>query len=291
MRPTRATMPEGNYVQLAYDNCGNVTTKTSVAKAGSGLANIVESATYPSDAVNCLGNGVNQYRPTSYTDARGKVTNYTWNSNGQLIQQDDPPDASGVRRRTIFDYAVANGLSRKSKERACAAGATPLTCSGAALSETDYTYAGNTFLPATVKLTDNTNCTPTCVTETTTYTYDSWGHLASSQSAMNGVAGTKYFRYDTWGRKCWEIGAADSANVRIAKQYTYRAADDKVANVQTWTATGPGTNCLDVPTVTLLEQTDTTYDSRRYPVREATSSSSVKYRVTDRSLTIAPLCA
>ena len=35
--------------------------------------------------------------------------------------------------------------------------------------------------------------------------------------------------------------------------------------------------------MTLLEQTDTTYDSRRYPIREATSSGGTNYRVTDRS--------
>ena len=43
-------------------------------------------------------------------------------------------------------------------------------------------------------------------------------------------------------------------------------------------------NCNTDPlTLTLLEQTDTTYDSRRYPIREATSSGGTNYRVTDRS--------
>lgn len=286
MRPTRATLPEGNYTQIAYDNCGNVTTKTSVAKVGSGLANIVESAVYPSDAT-CLGLGVSQYRPSTSTDARGKVTNYTWNSDGQLTQQDDPADAAGVRRRTINDYTVTGTLSRKTKVRVCAAGANPLTCSGNPLSQTDYTYVGNTFLPATVIVTDNSNCNPSCVTETTTYTYDPWGHVASSQGPMNGTPGTKYFRYDQYGRKVWEIGAADGTNPatakRLAKRFTYRPSDDKVMLVETGTVTCP-TNCnTDVLTLTLLEQTDTTYDPRRYPIEEATSSGGTRYRVTDRS--------
>jgi RHS repeat-associated protein len=281
-RLTKFTLPEGNYTQLAYDSCGNITTKTSVAKAGSGLANIVESATYPLDSTNCLGNGVNQYRPNSYTDARGNVTNYVWNANGQLQQQDDPADAAGVRRRTIIDYAVTNGLSRKAMVRVCAASATQLQCSGIPLSQTEYTYAGNTFLPATVKVTDNTNCTQTCVSETTTYTYDSWGHVASIQSPMNGVAGTKYFQYDNLGRKCLELGAADASNLRVVKRFTYRPADDKVQRVETGTATGIGSNCT-ITNFTLLEQTDTSYDSRRYPVREGTSAGGTTYLMTDRS--------
>ena len=44
------------------------------------------------------------------------------------------------------------------------------------------------------------------------------------------------------------------------------------------------TNCNSDPlTLTPLEQTDTTYDSRRYPIREATSSGAINYGVTDRS--------
>lgn len=286
-RPTRMTMPEGNYVQLGYDNCGNITTKTSVPKPGSGLATIVESAVYPSDAT-CLGQGgVLQYRPSSYTDGLGRLTNYSWNTKGQLTQQDDPADSNGIRRRTIVDYTLTGTLSRRTRVRVCPAGATPLTCSGTLLSQTDYTYVGNTFLPATVTVTDNGNCTPTCVTETVTNTYDSAGRLLSVQGPMNGVNGTKYFRYDQWGRKIWEIGAADGTNPatakRLAKRITYRNSDDKVTLVESGTVTCP-VNCLtDTLTLALLEQTDTTYDSRRYPIREATSSGGANYRVTDRS--------
>ncbi|MCQ4005137.1 hypothetical protein, partial [Klebsiella pneumoniae] len=46
-RPTRTTLPEGNYTEWTYGVRGNVTTVTNVAKPGSGLANITTSATYP----------------------------------------------------------------------------------------------------------------------------------------------------------------------------------------------------------------------------------------------------
>jgi len=286
MRPTRVTLPEGNYTQIGYDNCGNIKTKTSVAKPGSGLANIVESAVYPDDTSCLSGIGIMQYRPSSYTDARGKVTNYSWNgSTGQLTQQLDPANAAGVRRQTDVTYTITNpplggGLSRKSKVLVCNQTSPPATCPALSASHTQYTYFGNTFLPATVAVTDDATGT----TETTTFTYDLAGRVTSIQSPMNGVNGTKYFQYDNLGRKIWEVGAADASNLRLAKQFHYRQADDKVDWVKTGTLTCPS-DCKTDPLVftTLLEQTDTTYDNRRYPIEETTSSGGVKYRVTDRS--------
>jgi RHS repeat-associated protein len=284
MRPIRLTQPEGNYTQIGYDNCGNIKTKTSVAKVGSGLANIVESAVYPDDTSCLSGIGVLQYRPTSTTDARGKVTNYSWNGDGQMTQQLDPANAAGVRRQTDNTYTIINpplggGLSRKTKVLVCNQTTPPATCPAVSASHTETTYFGYTFLPATVTAKDDTSG----VTEVTTYTYDSAGRPLSVQGPMNGVNGTKYFRYDIYGRKIWEIGAADASNLRIAKRFTYRDSDDKVTKVETGTVSCPANCNTDPLTLTLLEQTDTTYDSRRYPIREATSSGGLNYRVTDRS--------
>jgi RHS repeat-associated protein len=275
-RLTKLTLPEGNYTQLAYDACGNITTKTSVAKPGSGLANIVETAAYPDDST-CLGSGVLQYRPSSSTDALSRVTNYTWNTKGQLTQQLDPANAAGVRRQTDVTYTLTGTLSRKTTARVCVQ--TTPTCASPSASHTDYTYFGNTFLPATVTVTDDA----TGATETTTYTYDPAGRPLSVQGPQNGVNGAKYFRYDVYGRKIWEIGAADANNLRIAKRFTYRDSDDKVTKVETGTVTCPSNCNTDPLTLALLEQTDTTFDSRRYPIREATSSGGTNYRVTDRS--------
>ena len=138
------TLPEGNSVSLIYNECSNIVTKTMVAKPGSGLANIVESAVYPSNGIPedpCPD--VTYFRPTSTTDARGHTTNYAWNSTtGQLTQELAPADANNVRRQTDITYATnAAGLSLKTLVRVC--GQTT-TCSGNAESHTEYTYFGNT---------------------------------------------------------------------------------------------------------------------------------------------------
>ncbi|MBO9715036.1 RHS repeat domain-containing protein [Sphingomonas sp.] len=51
-RLTRVTAPEGNYVNYTYDGRGNVTEVRKVAKSGSGLSDIVETASYPSTCTN-----------------------------------------------------------------------------------------------------------------------------------------------------------------------------------------------------------------------------------------------
>jgi len=75
-RTTRVTQPEGNYVQVTYDTRGNVTEQRQVAKSGSGLADVVTSATYPATCTN----PVTCNKPTTTTDARGNVTDYTYST-------------------------------------------------------------------------------------------------------------------------------------------------------------------------------------------------------------------
>jgi RHS repeat-associated protein len=263
---TAVTYPEGNSVNVTYDARGNIITRTDKAKPGSGLPDIVQQAFFSSTC-----SGVTCWRPTWYKDANLKQTDFVFNTSGQLTQQLDPADAAGVRRETDNAYTLSGTLSRKTLTRVC--GQTT-TCSGNAESDTEYTYFGNTFLPATVTVKEEA----TGATRTTTYTYDPAGRLLSADGPRTDVDDTKYFRYDAAGRKTWEIGEPDASGLRIVKRFTYHDSDDKIAKVETGTIPDPNNANL-----ILLEQTDATYDSRRYPIREATSSSGTNYRVTDRS--------
>ncbi|MEG3150223.1 RHS repeat-associated core domain-containing protein [Sphingomonas sp. ZT3P38] len=264
-RPTIVTSPEGNKVSVVYDDYGNLIQKSYIAKAGSGLANRVESAYV--DTVNCIG--VNCYRPVWSRDALNRQTDYIYNGNGQLLEQTDPADSAGVRRKTYITYI--GGPSRPSVIRVCG---DTTTCGTSAEIRTEYDYWGTTNLPSVKREIDAARG----ITLTTNYAYDSAGRLLSVDGPLPGTDDTTYFRYDVHGRKTWEIGKRAPSGLYMAQRYTYRDSDDKVVSVEMGTIPSATSTALSVS-----ERTDTGYDSRRYPVRVSTSASGTVSAVTDQS--------
>jgi RHS repeat-associated protein len=267
VHPTLVTYPEGNSVQLSYDYYGNITSKVSNPKSGSGLTAITESAAI--DTTACGQTRVLCFRPTSYTDGRGSVTQYAYDSAGRLIQQTDPADSAGVRQVKYFTYNTS--YSGPSVVRICGLST---TCGTTAEIRTEYDYLGNTSLPLVERKID----AAAGVTLTTTYAYDSAGRLLSVDGPLAGTDDAIYYQYDVVGRKIFETGAKGSNGLRLAKRYTYRNADDKLIATETGTVPDPTST-----TLTVSGRTDTTYDSRRNPVRDALSAAGTTYTVADRS--------
>src|SRR5690348_1493989 len=111
-RLTRTTQPEGDYVQLTYDARGNVTQTRHVAKPGSGLADIVTSAAFPTTC----SNPVTCNKPTSTTDAKGNVTDYTYDPNhgGVLTVTSPAPTAGAVRPQVRYSYSPLHAYYKNS---------------------------------------------------------------------------------------------------------------------------------------------------------------------------------
>lgn len=112
-----ATFPEGNAVVYEIDNGatgvagerGNITKTTYNPKPGT-VGAITESKEFPSST---FVNGVQIYtaktfnKPITSTDARGGVTNYTYdNAHGGLLTETLPPDANGIRPVKRYGYAA-----------------------------------------------------------------------------------------------------------------------------------------------------------------------------------------
>jgi RHS repeat-associated protein len=280
LRITKITQPEGNSVAIGWDDAGNIISKTSIAKPSSGLSNLVEQAYvdlsgyYSAGVLGCLTT-VACYRPTWYRDALGRQTDYVYNSRGQLTEQTDPADADGVRRKTYIEYEsydTGTGIiSRKKTVRVCGA---MTTCGTNAEIRTEYEYWGSTNLASAERQVDLV----TGQVRETRYTYDSAGRVLSIDGPLPGSDDTQYLRYDVLGRKTWEIGPLAPNGLRMAKRITYRDADDKIVSVESGTISDATST-----TLTVIERSDTSYDSRRNPIRVATVAGGQVLRASDSS--------
>ncbi len=276
---SKITYPELNSVEVFYDLDGNIISKISHAKPGSNLADTSESAFV--DTTNCLA--VLCYRPIWHKDALGRETDDAYDVNGQLLEQIDPADATGVHNVTYIDYDTVGPVYRKRVVHECGltnppainqAGAPPPSnpCTLSTEFHTEYDYWGSTFLPSVERRVDEATGT----TLTTSYAYDPSGHLVQVTGPLAGS--DKQYGYDTVGRKIWEMAPRDANGYRIARKYGYRDSDDKIATVRTGTVANS-----DIAAFAVTSRIDTTYDAQRNPVRDATSSGGAKYEVIDRS--------
>jgi YD repeat-containing protein len=264
--------PEGNRVDIAYDEWGNIISKTTTPKPGSGLSAVTETAYV--DATNCANSGspVLCYRPVWTRDPLGRQTDYVYNSLGQVTSKSEPADQNGVRRMTYITYESSTGISRPSVVRVCG---DITTCGTVDEVRTEYTYWGATLLPLTESRIDARQG----VTLTTTYSYDGAGRVLSTDGPLPGTDDAAYYKYDLVGRKTWEIGPRLTNGYRTAKKFTYRDSDDKVIAIQT----GSLTDVVNPVFLVTSERVDTAFDSRRNPVREAVSGSdSLVYALTER---------
>jgi YD repeat-containing protein len=147
-RVTQITYPEGNAVQYGYDARGNVTTTTAIAKAGSGLANIATTASYPASCTTTKTCN----KPVWTKDAKLNQTDYTYDTtHGGVLTVTAPAAASGgIRPQTRYSYGLSNGMSLLTGVSTCQ---TTASCAGA-LDEvkTSVIYGGaaQNYLPTTI---------------------------------------------------------------------------------------------------------------------------------------------
>lgn len=199
-RLTKITQPEGNYVQYTLDGRGNATQTQQVAKPGSGLATITTSAVYPATCTNTLTCN----KPTSTTDARGKVTDYTWDStHGGILTITRPaPTTGAVRPQTRYSYTSAgtgptkyllSGISECQTTASCTNGTDEV--------KTSVVFDANGNASTVSKGSGNGS-----LTATNTMTYTPMGDLETLDGPLSGTNDTTRFRYDAARR---QIGVVD----------------------------------------------------------------------------------
>ena len=268
-RLTGIAMPEGDALTVTYDEAGNITERRMKPKSGTG--DLVETAHYTS-YLGC--SDVQCFRPAWIEDAKGKRTDYGWDfSNGQLLSELRPADASGQRRKTKYTYT---SFGRPIREEVCAAdgAGNELTCGTAQGFLKQTTYLGNTRLPLTETVSDGVGNNPL----TTTYAYDNAGRLLSVDPPMPGTNDATHYRYDVAGRRVWGIGPKDQNGYHFATRTTYRNADDKLLRIENGRVTSP-----DAANFQPFSQIETAYDGRRLPVRTSVSAAGTTFSLAQTS--------
>ncbi|MFA4940763.1 RHS repeat-associated core domain-containing protein [Brevundimonas sp.] len=238
-RLTKTTLPQGNSVAYVYDARGNVTQTTAAPPSGSTEPNIVTSAAYP---VTCA-NVVVCNAPISTTDARGAVTDYSYDSvHGGITAITAPaPATGGERPQTRVTYAaqtawISNGAGGFVADpdpivlpvsvSSCAAGTAPACVGTAAEVRQTVQYgvsgAANNLAPTVVTQRDGTGTLNASVATT----YTTTGETASVDGPLPGTEDTTYYRYDTARRPVGVIGPDPDGGgslMRRAQRVTYDA--------------------------------------------------------------------
>lgn len=218
-RLVRITYPEGNYTAYTYDARGNTTQTRVAAKPGSGLADIVTSATFP---VSCSSH-VTCNKALSTTDALGRTTDYTYDSvSGKLLTVTLPaPVTGGVRPQKRYAYAVRQAYYKNNSGSVVASGAGTSVLTGVSACRTGTNcLGGSDEVKTTIDHGPQTpgtanNLLPVSTTEgsgdgtvsaTTSFSYDQIGNLASINGPLAGSADTTRLIYDSNRRRVGIVG-------------------------------------------------------------------------------------
>lgn len=285
-RKTRETYPEGDYVNWTYDARGNVTLTRWVAKPGSGLTDIVTTASFPATCTNTATCNL----PTYTVDERGNRTDYTYASHGRLTRVQLPaPTVGGTRPEVNYSYTALFPQARDSsgnlvtsstaeyKLTQTTACATAATCPGTA-NETKITYAYNTpnlLVTAVTAASGNGG-----VSAVTAYTYDSADNLKTIDGPLAGTADTTTVFYDANNRRRGVIGPdPDGAGTRqrLAERYTFDA-ESRVTKVERGWASAASDAALDAMTVS--EYVDLAYDAKGNLASRTLKSGTTAYSLT-----------
>ena len=251
-RRTRITYPEGDYIQLTYDARGNITEKRHVAKPGSAIPDIVESAIYPTTCTNPKTCN----KPTSTTDARGQETDYTYDpTHGGLLTVTQPaPYTGAVRPQTRYFYTAYYAWFQNSAGSLVQA-ATPIykltsisSCRTTASCTNTADEVRTTFGYQVGSGSTGSNLLLISVTQSSgdgslsrvmTFSYDNLGNRVAVDGALPGTADTITTRYDALRRAVGVIGPdPDGAGPlqRRAIRYSYNL-DGQLTTVDRGTVT------------------------------------------------------
>ncbi len=290
------TMDEGNKITYTYDDRGNLTSETRIAKSGSGLANIVTSATYPSTCTNPLICN----KPTSTTDAGGNVTNYTYDTTHGGVTKIELPAPSGAADRPTVNITYSPKKARYLTGPSTWSDGASIyfqtlvsqcriadNCDGT-VNELEYVAA----FPATGSM---SNAQPVShkrrlgtgsSTSIVAYEYDDLGRVITIDGPLSGTDDQVTVFYDAANRVIGEIGVDPdgdgTGNPRPAVRYTYNSKGQLVTT-ESGTVTATTEAALNAMSPSFKSVNTYDADRRLKTAAQVATSGSAQYGVTQYS--------
>jgi RHS repeat-associated protein len=293
-RLTETNLPDGQKIQLTYDLRSNITVRKLVSKTPGTPADITQSWAYPTTCSNLIICN----RPTSYTDALGNVTSYTYDATHGGTLTVTSPAVAGGQPQVRYGYSPLYAWYKNSagalvqaptpvyKLTSISACNTNTSCVGTA-DETKQTVSyqagsaavGSNLRPVNSTIASGNNG----VTSTSVFTYDNVGNQLTVDGPLAGTADTTRTRYDAVRRVVGVVGPdPDGASwlPHRAVRYTYNA-DGQV----TLSEVGAVAGQLDAqwPGFVSYQQVASTYDSNARKTKEVLQDSAGAFQVTQMS--------
>ena len=269
-RLTRVTNPEGDYVNYTLDTRGNVTEERRVAKAGSGLADIVRLASYPATCTNPVScnSPVWTRDATNNPNVPGAQTDYTYDpTHGQVLTVTAPAAPNGVQPQTRYSYTNAGGVWLVTGVSACRSQASCVNTADE--TRTTISYDANRQ-PVTVVEAAGDNS----LSRQNSFTYDAVGNLLTVDGPASGAADTTRLRYDLARQRTGVVSAdPDGAGALkpLAQRITYNADGlptlAEIGNVNSQSD-------ADWAGFTAFAQQTTGYDANNRKIRDVAASGS-----------------
>ena len=280
---------EGNQVAVMHDSRGNVTEKRIKAKPGSGLADIVMTASYPATCTNRKTCN----KPTYVIDARGKQTDFTYDSaHGGVLTVTSPAAPNGVRPQKRYTYTQLYAWIKNSSGGFVQA-STPVwmptgtsecmtlaSCAGSADEiKTTYAYGStgtaNNLLVTSVTVAAGNNS----VAATTTTTYDSAGNAITVDGPLAGPDDSTRTRYDILRRVVGVVSPDPDGGAALLHRAVRNTYDNSGSLIKVERGTVNSQSDAHWAAFSPLEAADFVYDIMDRKIKETKSAGGTTYTV------------
>ncbi len=282
---------EGNDTWFVRDERSNVVEKRKEAKPGSGLANIVSTASYSATCTNRKTCNKADY----FIDAKGNRTDYVYDPNhgGILTETRPAPTPGAVRPQKRYSYTQLYAWIKNSSGGFVQAASPVWMLAGISECMTHSSCGGS---PDEIKTTiaygssgTANNLLPTVTTvaagnasvaATTTITYDSAGNVLTVDGPLDGTADTTRTRYDVMRRIVGVISPDPDGTDPLPNRATRNTYDGSGNLTKVEMGTVNGQSDADWLAFNSLESVDRTYDVLGRKTKETRSGGGTIYTVT-----------